>query len=79
MTDNPWKIPQVAAAIGCSRQAVRDWCNSGKGPRHRRTPGGKRLFDPADVAAWIEEHSVKGKNQRAVACQNAERPIGCQP
>jgi len=48
------RIKDVAQKLGVTSQTMRLWCREGKGPQHRRTPGGMVLFDRADVEAWLK-------------------------
>lgn len=61
MAEKPWTVGEVAKTLGVASQSLRNWCDRGKGPKHRTTPGGTRLFDPDDVRKWLESCEPQNK------------------
>ncbi len=50
-------VEDVALITRSTPQAVRYWRHRGTGPRSFKL-GRRVLFDPADVAEWIEKHKA---------------------
>lgn len=47
------RLPEVAKEIGVHPSTLRRWCESGKGPKGIRTPGGQWIFTKNSVEAWL--------------------------
>jgi molybdopterin-binding protein len=55
MTTLAYKPGQVAELLGVSVDTVRRWSDAGR-LKTRRTGGGQRMIDGADLARFLEEH-----------------------
>lgn len=51
-----YKIGEAAKIIGCTRQSLINWSNSGKFKEHHRTPGGHRFYSEEQLKEFICEN-----------------------
>lgn len=57
-----WLAADVAKEAGVSRQRAYQWEAAGQLPAPVAvTPGGSRLWEPAEILAWIEKRQGGGR------------------
>lgn len=65
-----YRIGQAAELLGVSTDTVRRWADSGR-LRTRRTEGGRRMIDGADLARFAVELAERAEEPDAVAARSA--------
>ena len=57
-----WLAVDVAKEAGVSRQRAYQWDAAGQLPDPAAvTPGGSRLWEPADILAWLAKREAAGR------------------
>lgn len=56
-----WTLAETAAFLRISDEALRTMLKHGRAPKSYKV-GKRRMFDPADVRAWLEQHASEPRS-----------------
>lgn len=59
--DRKLTVEEVAVLVRARPETLRRWRRMGRGPRHQRPEGTRRiLYAESDVRAWLESGATRG-------------------
>lgn len=58
LADPLWTLKETAGYLRITEDALRTMLKHGRAPRSFRV-GKRRMFDPADVRAWLDQHATE--------------------
>ena len=58
------RAPEAARLLGIGRKKLRSLCDKGRLTFIRYSENGPRLFDPAVLESFREQHSIKAKSEK---------------